>query len=404
MEKPPGEIKMTAGESHSAVFLSVAEGQKASLAQPFRDLLLPSVQGLIVSDLPLIGDAYTPEEKVDAYLERSQAVVVFATADLDAGGDRFTRPNIADEIGRARSKPHLRNRICVLKQAGVTLPSNTNPAYNHLDPDGPEPAFEAALEQLKAWGFEVSVTGDRPATPAARAGVARRGASADLPSPEPDAVSLDRALALVPRPRNVGGESMLLLITVPAPRAQLLRPSELEDAPLAGWLEREALYGDFPVLERGEGTKTGVTSGTLVARQSRASVAVNEEGAVVITRPLTRGTDRGVILRGLIEEEVLSDMEADIAFTDVVLAHVDPARRATNVVLVAALIGATYTAWRTRAQQAASPNSMSINVSGSDQILAHLSPAAQPRSTLVEQRSGLARDLMVLLRRQATKG
>jgi hypothetical protein len=48
---------------------------------------------------------------------------------------------------------------------------------------------------------------------------------------------------------------------------------ELEDAALASWLEREALYGDFPVLERGEGTKTGATRGTLAARQSRASVA-----------------------------------------------------------------------------------------------------------------------------------
>lgn len=388
----------------SAVFLSVAEGQKASLAQPFRDLLLPSVRGLIVSDLPLIGDAYTPEEKVDAYLERSQAVVVFATADLDSGGDRFTRPNIADEIGRARSKAHLRNRICVLKQTGVTLPSNTNPAYNHLDPDRPEPAFAAALEQLKAWGFEVTVTGGRPARPVTREGAARHGAAEGIPAQEPDAVSLDRALALVPKPRNVSGESMLLLITVPAPRAAHLRPSELEDGALAGWLEREALYGDFPVLERGEGTRTGATSGTLVARQSRASVGINEEGAVVITRPLTRGTDRSLILRGIIEEEVLSDLEADIAFADAVLAHVDPALKATHVVPVAALIGATFTAWRTRAEQAASPNSMSINMSGSDQIVAHLSPAAQPRSILGKQRSALALDLMVLLRRQATKG
>jgi hypothetical protein len=388
---------MTADAQRPAVFLSVAEGQKTSLAQPFRDLLLPSVKGLIVSDLPLIGDAYTPEEKVDAYLERSQAVVVFATADLDAGGDRFTRPNIADEIGRARSKPHLRNRICVLKQAGVTLPSNTNPAYNHLDPDRPEPAFAAALEQLKAWGLEVRIIGDRPAPPAAPAVVA------DLFS-EPDAVILDRAVALMPRPPNAGGESMLVLVTVPVPRAPLLRPSELEDPALAGWLEREALYGGFPVLERGEGTKTGVASGNLVARQSRASVAINEEGAVVIARPLTRGTDRGLTLRGIIEEDVLSDLEANVGFTEVVLAHLDPARRATHIVPVAAMLGATYTAWRTQAEQAASPNSMSINMSGSDRILAHLSPAAQARSTFEEQRSGLARDLMVLLRRHATKG
>jgi hypothetical protein len=395
---------VSADEDRSSVFLSVAEAQKSSLAQPFRDLLSPSVRGLIVSDLPLIGDAYTPEEKVDAYLERSQAVVVFATADLDAGADRFTRPNIADEIGRARSKPHLRNRICVLKQSRVTLPSNTNPAYNHLDPDHPEPAFAAALEQLKAWGFDVQITDGRPTTAGAKVDETQRSPSGNAATPEPDAVSLDRALALVPRPRNVAGEPVLVLIAVPAPRAALLRPSELEDPALAGWLEREALYGASPVLERGEGTKTGATGGTLIARQSRSWVAVNEEGAVIVARPMTRGTDRGVILRGIIEEDVLSDLETDIAFADAVLAHIDPAGRATDVALVGAMLGATFTAWRTRAEQAASPNAMSINVSASEQILARLSPAAQPRASLPKHLSGLARDLMVLLRREATKG
>jgi hypothetical protein len=197
---------------------------------------------------------------------------------------------------------------------------------------------------------------------------------------------------------------MLLLIAVPVPRALMLRPSELEDAALAGWLEREALYGASPVLERGEGTKTGATGGTLIARQSRSWVAVNEEGALVVARPMTRGTDRDVILRGIIEEDVLSDLETDIAFADAVLAHIDPAGRAMDVALVGAMLGATFTAWRTRAEQAASPNSMSINVSASEQILAHLSPAAQPRASLTKQLSGLARDLMVLLRREATKG
>jgi hypothetical protein len=392
---------MTASKPPPAVFLSVAEGQKTSLARPFRDLLLPSVTGFVVSDLPLIDDAYTPEEKVDAYLERSEAVVVFATADLDAGGDRFTRPNIADEIGRARSKQHLRNRICVLKQRGVTLPSNTNPAYNHLDPDHPEPAFAAAIEQLRAWGFPLAGKSGNVTT---SAGERREDTSRDAMSPEPDAVSLDRALSLLPRLRNVAGEPTLLLIAVPTPRAPLLRPSELEDPGLAGWLEREALYGDAPVLERGEGTKTGAVGGTLVARQSRGSVALNEEGAVVVARPMTRGTDRAVILRGIIEEDVVSDLETDIAFSQAVLARIDPTQRATHVVLVGAMLGATYTAWRTRAEQAASPSSMSINVNAGEQILAYLSPAAQPRSSLTTQRSGLARDLMVLLRREATKG
>lgn len=391
-----------ADQARPAVFLSVAEGQKSSLARPFRDRLRPAVDGYIVSDLPHLGESYTPEEKVDAYLERSEAVIVFATSDRDAG--QFTRPNIADEIARARSKPHLRNRICVLKQSGVTLASNTNPTYIHLDPNEPEPAFAAALQQLKAWGFDVEVPepGDDRAVGPGSATPPQAAASAPLPESLTDALA--RALALVPQARNTSGEASLVLVATAAPRSALLRPSELEDTALAGWLERDALYGDPPVLERGEGTTTGINGNSLVARQSRAWVAIDEEGTVVVMRPLTRGVDRSVILRGIIEEEVLADLEADLGFVGRVLDHIDPGGRATHVVPVVGLIGATYTAWRTRAEQAASPNSMSINMSGGDRIVAHLTPPAQPRSALSEHRSNLARDLMVLLRRGARKG
>ena len=385
------------------MFLSVTEGQKAALARPFRDLLRPSVEGYIVADLPLVGDAYSPEEKVDAYLERAQAVVVFATVDREAG--QFTRPNISDEIARARSKPHLRNRICVLKQNGVSLPSNTNPAYNHLDPDHPEPAFAAALEQLNAWDFDVEVPEvdtDEPVAAPSRPAPPRMESSSSLPA-ESAKEGLERALALVPQVRNTLGEAALALVATATPRAALLRPSELEDPALATWLEREALYGDRPVLERGEGTATGISGNSLVARQSHAWVAIDEEGTLVVVRPVIRKVDRSIHLRGIIEEEVLEDLEADLAFVESVLERIDRGQRASHVVLVAALLGATSTAWRTRAEQAASPTSMTLNMSGGDRIVTHLPSPAQPRESLNHQGSALARDLMVLLRRAATK-
>jgi hypothetical protein len=391
------------GQERPAVFLSVAEGQKAPLARPFRELLRPAVEGYIVSDLPLVGDAYSPEEKVDAYLEQSQAVVVFATADQDAG--QFTRPNIADEIARARSKPHLRNRICVLKQSGVSLPSNTNPAYNHLDPDHPEPAFAAALEQLKAWGFDVEapqVAAHESSTTPAHAMAPRTEAASAL-SGEAAKEGLERALAMVPQTRNTVVEPALVLVSTAAPRGALLRPSELEDSALASWLERDALYGDPPVLERGEGTATGISGNSLVARQSRAWVAIDEEGTVVVMRPVIRRVDRRIHLSGIIEEEVLADLEADLAFVDRVLERIDPGRRASHVVPVTALLGGSYTAWRTRAEQAASPTSMTMNMSGGDRVVTHLSSPAQPRDYLNQQRPALAQDLMVLLRRAAIK-
>lgn len=392
----------TERQERAAVFLSVTQGQRAALARPFRDLLRPSVEAYIVADLPLVGDAYSPEEKVDAYLERSQAVVVFATVDQEAG--QFTRPNIADEIARARSKPHLRNRICVLKQSGVSLPSNTNPAYNHLDPDHPEQAFVAAFEQLKAWGFDVQVPevpNEPPVAAPTRPELPRMEVSSILPA-ESAKDALERALAVVPQTRNVVGEAALVLVATAAPRAALLRPSELEDPALATWLEREALYGDRPVLERGVGTATVISGSSLVARQSRAWVAIAEEGTVVVMRPVIRNGDRSIYLRGIIEEEVLADLEADVAFVASVLDRIDQSQRASHVVLTAALVGAASTAWRTRAEQAASPKSMTMNMSGGDRVVTHL-PSAQPRESLHQQGSELARDLMVLLRRAAMK-
>jgi hypothetical protein len=136
------------------VFISCSERQKETLARPFKDLLTENgMRGYVVSDEPRPEGTWTPEDKVDAYLDMSDAVVVFATADLQAGDDRYTRPNIGDEIGRARSKPHLRNRVCVLKEHGVTLPSNINPAYETLDVADKEGSFQRALLQLDAWGL-----------------------------------------------------------------------------------------------------------------------------------------------------------------------------------------------------------------------------------------------------------
>jgi pimeloyl-ACP methyl ester carboxylesterase len=141
-------------EGARGVFISCSERQKEALGRPFKALLAEhGLRGFIVSDEPRPEGAWTPEEKVDAYLARSDAVVVFATGDLEAGEDRYTRPNIGDEIGRARSEPRLRNRVCVLKEHGVTLPSNINPAYESLDPAHPQEGFRRALAQLGEWGL-----------------------------------------------------------------------------------------------------------------------------------------------------------------------------------------------------------------------------------------------------------
>jgi hypothetical protein len=59
---------------------------------------------------------------------------VLATADGRLGGAP-TAQNIADEIGRARVMPNLRNKVLVMKEASVTLPSDIAPAWEPVDPD-----------------------------------------------------------------------------------------------------------------------------------------------------------------------------------------------------------------------------------------------------------------------------
>jgi pimeloyl-ACP methyl ester carboxylesterase len=162
------------GERPRGVFISSSERQKDALARPFKELLAQDgIRGFIVSDEPRTERAWTPEEKVDAYLDLSDAVVVFATGDLEAGGDRYTRPNIGDEIGRARSKPHLRDRVCVLKEHGVTLPSNIDPAYESFDPAEPVEGFRRGLIQLREWGFPIEHLPDVPPPDARRGGPSR---------------------------------------------------------------------------------------------------------------------------------------------------------------------------------------------------------------------------------------
>jgi pimeloyl-ACP methyl ester carboxylesterase len=156
----PRSVGRARRDSMRGVFISCSERQKEALGRPFKARLAEhGLRGFIVSDEPRPEGTWTPEEKVDAYLARSDAVVVFATGDLEAGEDRYTRPNIGDEIGRARAEPHLRNRVCVLKEHGVTHP---------------EEGFERALAQLREWELGV----DRPEAPSIAAKSSAEGRTA----------------------------------------------------------------------------------------------------------------------------------------------------------------------------------------------------------------------------------
>lgn len=138
------------------VFLSCSERFKERVAYPMRDALeRAGYRAVLVSDAPRLGDAFTPEEKVEAYLRLAEAFIALLTPDeqVEAGSFR-ARDNIFDEIGRARSIPALRGRVMVFKHPDVRLPSNIDPAYDPLDLDDIAAAAKTALVQLERWGIE----------------------------------------------------------------------------------------------------------------------------------------------------------------------------------------------------------------------------------------------------------
>ena len=135
---------------------------KEKLARPIRDSLDElGYRAIIVMDEPLLRGSFDPEGKVDAYLDASDAFVALCTADPRFPGG--TAQNIIDEIARARSRPGLREVVCILKETTVTLPSNINPVWEPLDRDDPDSALGVICRQLDAWGVVPTVGRSTPA-------------------------------------------------------------------------------------------------------------------------------------------------------------------------------------------------------------------------------------------------
>jgi hypothetical protein len=149
------------------VFLSCSEKFKLTVARLIRDGLREAgVQGVIVSDeLALPRTGWTPEDKVESYLDASDAFLALCTADNElTDGTVECRQNIISEIERARKKPHLRDKIMIFKAASVRLPSNINPTYEHLDPGNIDTSIDLIARQLQIWGVIAARASAPPAT------------------------------------------------------------------------------------------------------------------------------------------------------------------------------------------------------------------------------------------------
>jgi hypothetical protein len=209
---------------------------------------------------------------------------------------------------------------------------------------------------------------------------------------------LERAHALVPSARGMSGGELVVVVTG-GPHQQVIRPAEIEDPDLARDLQREALFGDHSVLDPSEGTDVAVQGDALVLGQRSASVLLDQVGSIRIVQPLGSSERDRMSLPAIIEEDVTQALAESLRFVGWLLDRIDPVRRLTDVVVVASTTGASYMAWRTRAEHDRSPNAGSMG-GGSADIDVTLSPPRRHRQALVHDADRLAQDLAVLLRRQ----
>jgi hypothetical protein len=102
----------------------------------------------------------------------------------------------------------------------------------------------------------------------------------------------------------------------------------------------------------------------------------------------------------MIEEVITERIERAIRFCAHVLDHVDAVQRISHVAPIAALRGAGYLPWRTRAEQERSPSAATMGLGRSDNVVVGLSPPVRRRAALLHETQSLAEDLTVRLRRE----
>lgn len=217
-----------------------------------------------------------------------------------------------------------------------------------------------------------------------------------------------RATALIPpENRNFVTHPALDVAITAGPTQRILRPVEIEAPDLAEGLLQAALFGPNRLFDLASGNESGLNGGDLVIKQERgASIRLDEQGSILLRLPLDEPVDRRQRdysgMMAIIEEVVQQRLSAGLGYASDLIERVDPTQRLTHIAIAARISGAEHRAWRTRAQQAARPNSMTISMNpGEDRGPAQVS---HRRAALRLDRSRIVEDLLVPLRRQFSQG
>jgi hypothetical protein len=212
------------------------------------------------------------------------------------------------------------------------------------------------------------------------------------------------ALGLLPKARqNSQASSPILHVAIAGgPIQRLLRPAELEAAALGDAIHQQALFVEPKLFAKSKGVEHSIDGSTLVVEQERgARIRVGEDGSLLLSLPLERtegGRRNGFGAFAVIEEDVLRELAAAMAFGAWLLDKIDSTQRLTHVALAASIEASDYMGWRTQAEQDASPNSGTMRMSNGQKP--PTSSTDRPRAALRFQAAELAEDLIVPLRRQ----
>jgi hypothetical protein len=213
-----------------------------------------------------------------------------------------------------------------------------------------------------------------------------------------------RAVALQPDGRSIGVETRLHLIVVGGPPRTVLSPMELEDVELARSLQ-ERLTFRVPVLDNTESTDIRSAGESLVFQQRAAAVVVREDGSLRLTVAARSGDRQPHSVAGmaLIEEDLNDRMVQLLQAAGLVLDEIDPVARLRDIIVQAGLTGASAVGWLTRAEAATNPSSISLGMSQRQEaILVPPLPDLRPRAALTADRTRIADDLTIRLRREVT--
>lgn len=210
---------------------------------------------------------------------------------------------------------------------------------------------------------------------------------------------VERARQMLPGRRVFTSSPQLILTVACGPHQQVLRPSELEDPMLARDMQREALFGEHPVLDASQGTDMSIQGTALTLRQNEGFVEVDQTGSLSVGCPARQEKSRTSLeLPALIVEDVRDRLVRAVRFAGWVLDRIDPTHRLTDMAVMAHIAGGGYMPWRTRAEHQASPNAGQVGLGGDDTTVT-LVPARRHRQALTHEADQIAEDLVTLLQR-----